>query len=257
MKLWVKLLMAAIPSFATGFAAGYFVRKKTCEVEIEEVSEEDLQNMLNQAQKTAEELAPKDEPEYDGAMKEAEKEAYFKRWKSYDTVSKDPPDDIMAISEEDLTIEPEDKNTEDETPDDEEEDEPEHEDISKNRPKIEAGSIEDWNHWSGLQDGEYDPTVLNWYSVDDVVCDEDDIPVEEPRKYIGFDIGEMFATVDSKTTGDRDVRVIFNHKLKAIYYLHRINTSFSRKKRQEEYGDDEYDEDEPSQDDIREWFGNR
>lgn len=233
MKLWIKLLTLGIGSFGAGFAAGYFVRKKTCEVKLEEVSEEDLNKIIAEAQNSPSE--PSDEADKGNvpANDETSKEAYFKRWQEekeaaskYDTRSKETPENPEITKTEDEKIT---------------------KFLKEDLKEIEPASIDDWHQWLNLMpDGEYDAVELYWYPADDVVCDEFNVPLEDTERFIGFDIAEQFKKIDPETTGDPDVRVVYNHKHHSIFYITRRNSSYNVVKRMEEYGNDNDDEDDES-----------
>lgn len=234
MKLWMKLLLTGATSFAGGFALGYLVQKKTAEVEIEEISEEELEKLTKAAAGKTEETendifeTPEIQP-----IPQDEKEAYFKRWKegkeetpaeAYDTRTKETPDDVVTTEDVDGI-----------------------EEYLDRLKDIEAGTMADWLRCMQRPDGEYDPIELTWYEADNIVCDDQGEPLEDSEKHMGFDIREQFYMTDDETTGDPDIRVIFNNKTHTIYHITRISgTSYAVMKRMEEYGRDGYDEDERS-----------
>ena len=119
-------------------------------------------------------------------------------------------------------------------------------DISKQRvgADIEEASIEDWDHWLGIQDGDFDCVEVHWYDKDNVLTDEKGNPIENPEKYIGFDVAQKFEEYSAESTGDPDIRVIYNHNESAIFYITRIHASYDRKTAMEEYGNDGEDDDE-------------
>lgn len=222
MKLWMKLALTGVVAFVSGFAAGYFVRKKTGEVQIEEITEEELQKLAKEASQAEGKPEETENTDIVEPVPQDEKEAYFKRWKTdaelqeqYDTRSKDSPDDVVVTDEDIEAIE-------------------EHLDKIKD---IEAGTMQDWLHWLSQPEGEYDTVELKWYEKDDVVCDDEGNPLENSEKHMGFDISEQFMLVDPELTGDDDVRVIFNHKTHSLYYITRVSgLSYSQHKRLEDLG---------------------
>lgn len=241
MKLWMKITLG-VTTFLAGFGAGYFCRKKFSEVRIEEISEEELQQLT--AGQTTEEVtaeiaeeaqeAPLDIPE---PVPDA-KEAYFKRWKDetaqYDTQTKEPPDDIVVTDEEVEGAE---------------------DYLKDGLSEVESGSMEDWRHWMSLApDGEYDPIELIWYEGDDVVVDENGVPLEDSDKFLGFDIQEEF----EEEGDEEDIRVVLNHKHHSIFHITRRKGAYSTQKRMEELGSDAYDEDDEDEvDDARSWLYGR
>ena len=233
MKTWVKVLFGGVGGFAAGFFVGYFVRKKAFEVQIEEVSEEELEKLAEEAEGiNAEEENSSEQPHFD-PISQDEKEAYFKRWKSeapeetenadiYDTRSKETPDDVVVDEDLDAI-----------------------EDYLEGVASIEAGNMQDWMHWTSVPDGEYDTLELTWYEKDDVICDENGEPLTDSEKFIGFDVDEQFKLIDPETTGDDDVRIIFNHKTHCLYYITRVsNTLYAQMRRHIEFGRDGYDDEE-------------
>lgn len=230
MKTWIKLVLTGVTAFAGGFSLGYFVRKKTSEVEIEEISQEELDKLvedMKEAGKTEEASNDIFESMQNPQISQDEKEAYFKRWKEdpadiYDTRSSETPEDV--VTDEDVE---------------------KIEEYLDGISEIEPGTMADWIKYSDRPDGEYDPIELIWYDADNVVCDEHGEPLDETEKFVGFDVKEEFYIADSETTGDPDVRVIFNHKTKSIYHITRVSdTSYSQRKRMEEYGYDGYDDED-------------
>lgn len=258
-----KLLKIAgqILVFGAGFAAGYFIRKRS-EVAFEVVSEEELDEYASQDASEGhgspsgvdikEEIdkvfkgsegpskAKEGHSESTGeGIGEGQKIAYFRKWKAdeakekYDRSSEDPEDVVTAVEED---LDPEFlKGLE--------------EDIQKgvDRPEIEAGTIEDWDKWLGEKDGLYTPIEIRWYEEDNVICDDKDQEMDRPEKFIGFDIRKQFEKIPVETTGDPDVRILFNHRYTAIYHVTRIFASWKEKKKMEEFGgefEDESDEDD-------------
>ena len=62
---------------------------------------------------------------------------------------------------------------------------------------------------------------------------------------MGFNVSDQFKLVDPETTGDDDVRIIFNHKTKSIYCINRVqHAAYSQLARLKELGHDTDDEDD-------------
>ena len=176
---------------------------------------------------------------------EGQKIAYFKQWKAeealdkYSTITSEEPKDVVT-EVEDLPDSDFIQSIE--------------EDIQANasRPEIEAGTIEDWNHWLGIKEGGYDAIEIRWYEHDNMICDDKDEVLERPEKFIGFDIRRQFEQISPDTSGDPDVRIIINHRYRAIYHVTRIFGSWSAKKQTEEFGGEILDGDDDE--DIYERF---
>ena len=227
MKPGIKLALSIAGSFVIGFAAGYLFRKKTFEVQIEEVSEEEFDELTKQIKetdnKTENDIQAFEQP----AVPQDEKEAYFKRWKeedpgsAYDTRTAESPEDVEVTDEDLNSIS----------------------DYLKDLSYVEAGTMQDWVKYLTSPEGEYDTIELNWYEGDGVITDENDEPLEDSESYMGFDVSEQFQLVDPETTGDENVRIIFNHKTKSLYYINRIpHSAYSQMKRITELGNKGYDD---------------
>lgn len=252
MKKIFGYLIAALAGYAGGVATGYIVRKKTTEVAFEEISEEE------QARQIAadEEKEPVDivteidrvfgsQPDAE-AKQDTQKEQYFKKWKAdealgkYDTRTAEEPENAV-VTDENLEEGFDEEFLQDVT----------EERKTENRPDVEAASIEDWEHWERMQDDgpndpEYDCIDILWFR-DGVLTREDGDPINNPGKFIGFDVAKWFDRVDEETTGNPDVRVIYNHRKDAIFRITRKNCAYERKGSMEEFGgeyggEDEYDE---------------
>ena len=246
MKLWIKLLLTGIGAFGGGFAAGFFTRKKFCEVQIEEISEEELNSLAGAETKSEEEPEvvadiPKIEKEKQQDTLNTQKEAYFRKWKAddalaqYDTRTAEEPKDVMALGEEDLRIDDDDLETdvtmEGTAP------------PAKPSSKFVPATFEDWRKALNAQDGEFDCIELTWYSQDDVICDDNDSPLENSKDFVTIDLPEAFDKPADDVDGDPDVRIFLNRAHRAIYYINRVDASYRLKKRQEEFGEDGYEDD--------------
>ena len=188
---------------------------------------------------------PADIPEEGKVVQlDTQKELYFRKWKTeeaadkYDTRTKEEPEHVV-ISEEENLEEGLDKEFLNSIVQDEYA-------RKKNGPDIEEASMEDWDHWLGTPDGQYDPVEIWWFEHDNVLTDNEGIPLENPGKYMGFDVAQKFREIDEDTTGDPDIRVIYNHKDSTIYQIIRKHASYGQKTAMEEYGDEDDDEDDGS-----------
>lgn len=248
MKKLIGYLLVGLGGFALGAVSGYTVRKKTMETTFEEISEEeqakqilkdagvdpiDIQEKIDTAFQTNQEKMD---------QLDTQKVSYFKKWKAeeamnnYDTTTKQEPENVVT-ADEDLEAGI-DQDLLDEMVEDK---------ADPNRPDIEPASIEDWEHWSEMQsrdfDADYDCVEILWFK-DGVLTDEDGKPLENPGKYIGFDIPTKFNEIDEETTGDPDVRIVYNHPKGAIYQIIRKHCDYNRKRGMEEFGSDFGGEDE-------------
>lgn len=254
MKKIIGYLIAGVLGYAGGVATGYIVRKKTTEVAFEEITEEDqakqmaadepkepidIQKEINKVFDSVPDVNARP-AEKEGIVElDTQKVQYFKKWKAdeamekYDTRTKEEPEDAVTTDEEDLE-----KGFDHEFLNDIREQDNGH------HPDIEAASMEDWEHWmeqqdNGPNDPEYDCVQVLWFK-DDVLTDEEGRPLENPGKYIGFDVKSKFEEIDVDTTGDPDIRVVYNHPAGAIYQIVRKHCDYNRKRGMEEFGG-EYD----------------
>ena len=250
MKKAAGYILVALTGFIAGGVAGWFTRKKTCEVQFEvaDIQEDtvakdndlvykpiDVNDTINKIFKVTDieekENGIEVKAESVSNAVDTQKEQYFKKWKAeeamekYDTRSKvDPEDPVVSEDleegfDQDFLNEAGEEN-----------------EFAVGRPEIEAGSIEDWNHWSSIQDGLYDCYKVYWFMGDNVLADEKGDPIDNPGKVIGFDVPSKFSEIDEETTGEPDIRIVYNHKDNAIFQLIRRNWSYSLKKGAEEFG---------------------
>lgn len=261
MKKLVGYAVVAVVSFAGGAVFGWFGRKKTSEVKFEVVDiepgdEEEDYGLLKVP--TVEETKKKIEQLFENgpakvvdikqtnngieAVLDTQKEQYFKKWKAedaaskYDTRTKEDPENPVISEEEDLE-----KGLD---RDFLAEAESEVNDIPQNVPEIEPAGMEDWDHWNSKRDGEYDCVTVHWFKGDGVLTDEDGDPLQNPGKFMGFDVAARFDEISEETTGDPNVRVIYNHRYKTIFQIIRDSGSYARKRGMEEFGNEYGDEED-------------
>ena len=117
-------------------------------------------------------------------------------------------------------------------------------DRRKDGPDIEEATMEDWNHWMSLPDGKYDAVEVWWFDEDNVLTDNEGDPLENPGKYIGFDVARKFDEISEETTGEPDVRIVYNHRYNTIYQIIRKHGSYGKKTAMEEFGDEDDDRSE-------------
>lgn len=254
-KIFGYLIVAGV-SFVAGGAAGWFARKKTSEIQFEVVDiQQDEgdgdgdgdagQNPVSvPPEKVMETVQETIDRRFDGPGEgekalDTQKEQYFKKWKAdaaieqYDTRTKEDPENPVISEEEDLE-EGFDKEFLENAAE-----EAEH----TAKTGKEAASIEDWDHWYGISDGDYDALKIYWFIGDNVLTDEDGSPLEKPGKFLGFDVAQKFDEISPETTGDPDIRVIYNHDNGSIFQIIRRQGSYARRKGMEEFGSD-YEDDE-------------
>lgn len=258
MKKLIGYIATALVAFAGGAAAGYIFRKKTTEAVFEEISEDEQLKQIAEGTDDEEDpiTRPKDiqeaidrhfvaaynPPETSGVVQiDTQKERYFKQWKAeeaaekYDTRTKEDPEHPVASDDEEDDLEAEMdpeflKEAKKELP--------------RSAADIEPATMEDWDHWLGIQDGDYDCIEIWWYDGDNVLTDEHNGPLENPGKFLGFDVEKIFRDTGDETTGDPDIRVVYNHHEGAIFQVIRKHGSYGRIRSMEEFGDDGEDEDE-------------
>jgi hypothetical protein len=264
MKKVIGYILAGLAGFAAGSFAGWMARKKTTEVAFEEISEEEQAKMIAGDGEKEPVSRPVDiqatinrafglPDNYTGVEPEAEKglvqldtrkTQYMKQWKAeeaaekYDTRTKEVPKHVVTTDEEDDDLEAG----------------FDHDFLRKAQRTagdIEEATMDDWDHWLGIPDGDYDCMEVWWYDGDNVLTDEKDNVLENPERYMGFDVPQKFEEISEETTGDPDIRVVYNHREGAIFQIIRKHGSYDRKMSMEEFGDDGED------DDSEEWIRSR
>lgn len=284
MKGIIKMVAVFAAGLGIGVPIGWFARKKISEVQFVETTEEeqeaamlangdghlipvdkkaiqrpeDIQKAIdgifdkpdvpeNLGESTKKETENEMHREAGIRQMDTQKEQYWKKWKQdaeeiaekYDTRSTEMSEDVTELPEETKQFV--------ESLSDEEYDEDEH--FGDGRPTIEPASREDWERWESKDDGAYDCVKAYWFDEDDVLSDEDGAELPFSDKFLGFDPKELFNKSEPNSKDDPDVRFVYNHKQKAIFWLIRRHTSFSRKRGMEEFGSD-YDGDEDDSEDY-------
>lgn len=244
-----KLIVTGILSFVAGGVTGYFVRKKT-EVTFEEVTEEELEKLAKEngfptdvdtdVVHNTDELSPsEDKSSVDNNdnnhhyVLDTHKEEYFKYWKGaqkYDTRS----------SDEDIGDDPVDFVIDD-IPDTGEDDD---EEVKNDLPVVEMSDINEFEHYSGMQDSEYDCFANFWYMKDKVLTDDENNPIDNAEYILGFDITMAFSKHNKENVNDEDydpdILFMKNNKTKTIYQINRRRGAYSSLKEKEEYGGSVY-----------------
>jgi len=289
MKKIFAIVIAALAGVGIGVPIGWNLRKKTSEVQFVETTEEEqvasmiangdsdmipvdkndiprpanIQAAIDRAFDASGSFTPAEIPKdlTESVQKDIQNEMnreagikqmdtqkvqYFKQWKEdakaaaakYDTTTKELPDDITTLPDEAQKFV--DEISEDDAGED---------DMATGRPKIEPASEQDWERWSGKEDGAYDCVEIYWFDEDDVLSDEDGDEIKNPDKFIGFDVRAQF---DKEKDGSNpDIRYVFNHGQDVIFKLIRRHTSFSRKRGMEEFGSEYPDDEDDSEDYLR------
>lgn len=159
---------------------------------------------------------------------------YYDEGGKYDRHSELPKDEAPVVSQEgefDQDFMEAIENTEDG-------------EVIENLPEIEDSTLQEFYHWSGIPDGEYDTESLSWYEGDDVLISNATIDgdkeeeIKDPVKYMGFDPKTMF---EGKTAVDDDPDSLYikNNRFKTVYEVIRYRSSYNVMKRMEEFGGDE------------------
>lgn len=242
---WIKYVAVGVASFAAGIATGYFIRKKT-EVQFEEISQEEMDELSKdigfdqdekeeseepkeskESEKTEESKDIEEKKESKPKAIDTQKEQYFKYWKGnntskYDTRTSEEPEDPV-ISDDGLDEEFINEINEDD-----------------NLPDVEFSDLDEFIKYAQLDgDGEYDAFTMYWYSKDDVTLDVDEELIDDPSMF-GFDIATMFQKHESEhaSEDDYDPNMMFvkENNSKTIYQIIRRRASYSKMKEQEEYG---------------------
>lgn len=249
MKKLIGYLLTAIAAYAGGVATGYILRKKTSEVVFEEITEEEQAAQIAEDEKkepfdvkrAIDEVF--DSTNENPAQQDTQKEELLNKWKAeaamvrYDTRSNEEPENAVVADDElengfdhDFLNEAEQDAKE-----------------GVKKPAVEPASMEDWEHWESLQgqnfDAEYDCLEVLWFQ-DGVLTHEDGDPIDNPGKYLGFDVEKQFNEIDEDTTGDPDIRIVYNHRKGAIFQIIRQHCDYNRKTGMEEFGSDYGREDE-------------
>ena len=232
MNKWIIGVIGFVVGLGGGFAAGYFVRKKT-EVQFEEVTEEELARVIAEDEKK--EDKPKHEEDIledkkpSDTMKQidTQKTQYWQKWNDGKDTSEylrqsDAPKNEEIVTTDDMDI-----------PDDPELDMDEEDEDLRHREKVEKSDESEYNYWKSFKDGEYDTMTLAWFSGDDVTVDEDTFPIGNPLRYLGFLPKDVFGKTKDDTI------YMKNNEFKVVYEIVKYDTSYDAKVHEEEYGGDD------------------
>lgn len=265
MKKSIGYFVIGVLSFIGGSVAGWFARKKTAEVTFLEVTPEEQAEAMAEDGYTPEIMRPLDiqeaidrtfgisgrevpandngaDTDGDHGLQQidTQKERYFQQWKAdeiarkYDTRTQEAPEQVVTTDEDEDEMEAGlDKELLNEV---------ERWQRGGTGATIEEGTMTDWDRWMGIPDGDYDPVEVWWFDQDDVLTDDHEQPLVNPGKFMGFDVKRKFEEISEETTGDPDIRVIYNHKQHAIFQIIRKHASYGSKSTMEEFGGDREDD---------------
>lgn len=242
MKRWMITALVGLASFGLGCWAGWFARGKT-EIKFEEVSEEELEAY---AQADGEARAQKEEkkeentseipslvPEKSTAKQihetiDTNKTEYWAKWQ--DEAGKYRKNGKLAEGEEPVYTEEELDNLDLE------------EDLvidsDEKLPVVQEIDEEEYDDWLATPDGEYSAIELTWFAGDNVVVDDENDPITDPMRNLGFDPKREFAKMNLHKN---DMVSIWrkNNVLKCVFQVNRYPATYSKRVYQEEYGGDD------------------
>lgn len=220
-SLAIKLFVAFVSGVAIGGVGGYFLRKKS-EATFEEVSEEEFEKIVQECEKNQENPTKNDEKEEVVAFKEdgelpktneneSVKYNYYEQWKKkYDTRTKEEPDDVK------VTIDPEFSK-----------------EIGEEPIDIQPITMEEFYEVAGAFRSDVAAVRVNWFAKDNVICDENEEPVDNPDRKFGFVVGHVFDLFEKE---DPDVLYLRNSKQKVVYEIVKYDASYGDRVSEEEYG---------------------
>lgn len=246
MKIWLKILLGVIGGFGAGFASGFFVYKKLNDVQFEEVSEEDLDKLL--------EGLPNETKNLSSGNTEAAEKAVFERNKAILEAGTDPDKLRNAFQGKTPYIQADDAKKQeyskiwntvksysneanaDEIPTENDNPEDEHDaehmdaidseiadEVAEPEKKSEPYMITLGDFYDERR--EYDKITIDWYDGDDVLLDETEQPIPDPVSYVGCDMKTLFGnTVPSD--GDPDCRFVRNDRYGTDYEVIRHHGSW-------------------------------
>ena len=246
MKIWLKVLLGVIGGFGAGFASGFFVHKKINDVQFEEVSEEDLDKLLEGLQDGTknlpsgnEDAAKKADFDRNKAIQEAgtnpdklrnalqgktpyiqadndKKKEYSKIWNTVKSYSNEENADEIPTESNDIS---------------EEDDVSEHmealeneiaDEVAEPEPKKEPYMITLGEFYDERR--EYDKITIDWYDGDNVVLDETENPIADVISYVGCDMNTLFGRPPAD--GDPDSRFVRNDRYGTDYEIIRHHGSW-------------------------------
>lgn len=245
MKIWLKILLGVLGGFGGGFAAGFIVHKKLNDIQFEEVTEEDLNKLMEglqskddtesvqRAESAKKGLTEPNTGILEAAMEkttdpdklrmaaqgktpyiqadETKKKEYSKIWGTMKEYSNEENANELPIeNQEDIEhmeaiIDEFDDN-----------------DIREPGMKKEPYQISLGEFYNERR--EYDKITLDWYDEDNTVLDEREEIIADVRSYIGMDVQELFGMAPQD--GDPDSRFIRNEDYGTDYEVIRHHASW-------------------------------
>ena len=236
MKVWIKITLAAIAGFGGGFGAGFWFHKKLNNVEFEEVSEEEMNEITSKLEEgsakpkndilTDEDLSTdpdelrkqlQGKKSYIEADREA-KEKYAQIWGTVNKYSNEDNANNLPI-EADETDEIE--NGIDESFIQEALEEQDAKVGNDSDANVYAIELVDFYTENG-----YDKITIDWYEPDSTFINENEEVIADITSYIGdIDIHELFKT--SYENEDPDVRFVRNESYSTDYEIIRHHKSWA------------------------------
>ena len=230
MKPWIKILIGVVSGFAGGFASGFLFYKKMNDIQFEEVTEEEMADMVAQIDKEPkskdvmedisslfDKVDPQNTDETRNAMQgkvsyvKADQEAKERFKGTWETV-KGYSDEENADS---LPIDPEEGLDEEFLEMIEQE-------------EIEPGQMEP-PHVISLSEfynerPEYDKITIDWYEPDNVYLDEREEIIGDISSYVGLNASTLFK--DNGPQDDPDIRFVRNEQYGSDYEIIRHHRSY-------------------------------
>ena len=263
MNSGIKVALVAVTSFIAGAGAGYFYRKMTetssnfqvvTDAEQLKAAEKDVEIFSKSLEQHMDEtFGGKEEKEKEPETEETptvkaintQKTEYWKKFGSesakYDRHSPLPEGEEPVISEKEFDQGFLNEAAEEDTGEDEAEAEDSGHVIERETEEIEESDLQEFYHWAGHPDGEYDTATVYWYTGDDTLTIDDEEKgeqiIKDPIGYLGFDPKKVFDGVTGDAT-DSDALYVKNNVQKTVFEIVRYKTNYSVAKRLEEFGRD-------------------
>lgn len=234
----IKKIVVGITTFGVGYGAGYLISKKKYLEDLAEVKQfyynkiEEMGVMSEDFEPDMEDQDEEDDDEEDEEVIEKESEEYFQKAMKYSSAIDSgfgsrgrpiinynkPPLDIQDWG--DLEEDPEDEEADDMDIAYEAELEARAEEFAKRKYENKINGLPYVIDYAEYQDGpeEYEREFLYYYSVDRVLCEEDDAIVEDEEELVGLDYEDV---LDMQTTV-----WVRNDELLTLYEIHRIDESY-------------------------------